>query len=90
MVVAIGLCACLVPFLVTPVQVRIVIRNPLLDGLPRWLDGLHGVDVEGRWGRARKLDDAFPEILEAEEELDFFAAEDFADGLHGARAAGAL
>ena len=62
-----ALCAGRVPFLIEPVRVRVVIRDPLLDGLPGWLDGLHGVDIEGwRW-RARKLDDAFPEILEAEQ-----------------------
>jgi hypothetical protein len=36
------------------------------------------------------LDDAFPEALEAKEELDFFAAEDLADRFHGTRAAGTL
>ena len=66
-----GLCAGRVPFLIEPIEVRIVIRNPLLDRLPRRFDGLHGVDVEGRWWRAGKLDDAFPKALEAEEELDF-------------------
>ena len=34
-------------FLVKPVQIRLVIGDPFLDGLPRWLDGLHGLDVEG-------------------------------------------
>ena len=29
------------PFLVELVQVRVVIRDPFLDGLPGWLDGLH-------------------------------------------------
>jgi hypothetical protein len=33
---------------------------------------------------------ACPEAVEAEEELDFLAADDFADGFHGALAAGAL
>ena len=83
-------CAGRVPFLIEPIEVRIVIRNPLLDGLTRWLDGLHGGDIEGwRW-RARKLNDAFPETLEAEEELDFFAAEESANWFHGPRAAGTL
>ena len=78
------------PFLVEPVQARIVIRDPLLDGLPRGLNGLHRIDVEGRRGRAWKLDDAFPEAVEPEKEFDFLTIEDLADGLHGALAAGAL
>ena len=85
-----ALCAGRVPFLIEPIEVRIVIRNPFLDGLPRWLDGLHGIDVEGRRRRAGKLDDAFPETLEPEKEFDFLATENLADGLHGALAAGAL
>jgi hypothetical protein len=45
-------------------------------------------DVEGwRW-RARERDDSLPEAVEAEEELNFLAADDFADGFHGALAAG--
>ncbi|MDB4754651.1 hypothetical protein OAF84_05155, partial [Akkermansiaceae bacterium] len=43
-----------------------------------------GIDVEGRRWRAGKLDDAFPKALEAEEELDFFAAEESANWFHGA------
>ena len=40
--------------LVEPIQVRLVIGDPLFDRLPRWLDGLHGADAEGwRW-RSRK------------------------------------
>ena len=49
LVEALGLCAGGVPFLVEPVQVRFVIGDSLLDGLPGWLDVLHGIDVEGRW-----------------------------------------
>ena len=85
-----GLCAGRVPFLIEPIEVRIVIRNPLLDRLPRGLDGLHGVDVERRWWWAGKLDDAFPETLEAEEKFDLFRLAEGADRLHGARAAGTL
>jgi hypothetical protein len=85
-----GLGAGGMPFLVEPVQARIVIRDPLLDGLPRGLNGLHRIDVEGRRGRAWKLDDAFPEAVEPEKEFDFLTIEDLADGLHGALAAGAL
>ena len=66
------------------------VGNPFLDRLPGWFDRLHGVDVEGwRWW-AWKLNEAFPQAVEAEEELDFLAADDFADGFHGALAAGAL
>ena len=42
LVEALGLCASGVPFLVEPVEVRVVIRDPFLDGLPGWLAGLHG------------------------------------------------
>ena len=45
---------------------------------------------KGGGGRAREMDDAFPEAVEAEEEFDLFAAEDGADGFHGALAAGAF
>jgi hypothetical protein len=45
------------------------VGNPFLDRLPRWLDGLHGVNVEGWRRRAGERDDAFPEAVEAEEEL---------------------
>ena len=38
-----GLCAGGVPFLVEPVQARVFVRDPFLDGLPGRLDGLHGV-----------------------------------------------
>jgi hypothetical protein len=78
------------PLLVEPVQVRFVIGDPFLDRLPRWLDGLHGFDVEGWWGRAREMDNAFPEAVEAEEELNFLVADDLAHRFHGALAAGAL
>lgn len=30
-------------------------RDPLLDGLPGWLDGLEGVDVERRIGKTKAL-----------------------------------
>ena len=40
-----GLCAGRVPFLIEPIEVRIVIRNPLLDRLPRRFDGLRSVRV---------------------------------------------
>ena len=34
-------------------RLRIVVRNPLADGLPRRLDGFEGFDVEGRVRRWR-------------------------------------
>lgn|GEM_PF-1112669 len=90
LVEAFRLCAGRVPFLIEPIEVRIVIGDPLLDRLPRGLDGLHGVDVERRWWRAGKLYDSFPETLEAEEKFDLFRLAEGADRLHGARAEGTL
>jgi hypothetical protein len=90
LVEALGLCAGRVSFLVEPVQARVVIRDPFLDGLPGWLDVFHGIDVEGRWRRTGEMDEAFPEAVKSEKEFDFLATEDLADGLHGALAAGAL
>ena len=77
------------PRLVEPIQVWFVVGDPCLDGLPRWLDGLHGLDVE-RWrGRAGEMDNALPEAVEAEEEFDFIVADDGAGDLHRPIAAGA-
>ncbi len=90
LVVALGLGAGGVSFLIEPVEVRVFVRDPLFDGLPRWLDGLHGIDVEGRWWRAWKLDDTFPQAVELEKELDLLAADDGADRFHGALAARTL
>jgi len=66
------------------------VGNPFLDRLPGWLDGLHGLDVEGWRRRAREMDNVLPEAVEAEEEFDFLMSEEGADWLHGALAAGAL
>ena len=90
MVEAFRLCAGGVPFLIEPVEVRVFVRDPLLDGLPRWLDGLHRLDIEGRWWRAWKLDDTFPQAVGLEKELDLLAADDGADRFHGARTARTL
>ena len=79
-----------IPGTVEPVEIRLVVGDPLLDRLPGRFDRLHGLDVEGWRRRARERDDSLPEAVEAEEELDFLAADDFADGFHGALAAGAL
>jgi hypothetical protein len=68
--------------LVKPVQIRLVIGDPFLDGLPRWLDGLDGFDVEGWRGRAREMDNALAEAVEAEEEFDFLVADHGAGDLH--------
>ncbi len=78
------------PFLVEPVKIRFVIGYPFFNGLPRWLDGLHGFDVEGRRWRAGKMDETFPQAVEAEEELDLARAQVGANGFHGSLAAGAL
>ena len=55
---------------------RIVVGNPFPDGLPRRLDGFEGLDVEGRVGWRREVEDALPEAVEPEEELDFAGADD--------------
>jgi hypothetical protein len=80
LVEAIGIWIGWIPRTIEPVEVRFVIGDPFLDRQPGRLDRLHGVDVErGRW-RARELDQPFPKAMEAEEELDFLAADDLADG----------
>ena len=71
-------------------RLRIVVGNPFADGLPGGGDGLEGLDVEGRVGWRREVDDSFPESVESEEELDFAGADDGADALHGGLAARAL
>ncbi|MFT6180191.1 MAG: hypothetical protein ACJAQT_002085 [Akkermansiaceae bacterium] len=38
------------------------------------------MDVEGRWRRAREMDDTSPEAVESEKEFDFLATEDLGDG----------
>ena len=55
----------------------------------RSADGLHALDVE-RWiGRWRDGEDAFPEVVEFEEEFDFLGAQDFVGDLHRGLAPGA-
>ena len=71
-------------------RLRFVVWNPFADGLPRRLDGLEGVDVEGRGRRWRDVDDSFPKSVEAEEEFDFTGAEEGVHDFHGGLAAGAL
>ncbi len=63
-----------IPGTVEPVEVGFVVGDPFLDRLPGWLDGLHGLDVEGRWWRAGELDDALPKPVETEEEFDLLGA----------------
>ena len=75
---------------VEPVEIRFVVRNPFFDRLPRRLDGFHGLDIEWRYRRARELDDAFPQAMNAEEELDLLGAFDGTGGFYGSFAAGAL
>ena len=79
-----------IPGAVEPVEIQFVIGNPFLDRLPGLLDGLHGLDIEGGWWRAWEMDDACPEAVEAEEELDFLAPDDGADPFHGPLAARTL
>jgi len=52
-------------------------------------DGYERLDVEWRVGWWRDGEDAFPEIVEFEEELDFLGAQDFAGHLHRGFALGA-
>ncbi len=49
-----------IPGTVEPVEVGLVVGDPLFDRLPGRLDGLHGLDVEGRRWRTGELDDSFP------------------------------
>ena len=79
-----------IPRTVEPVEIGFFVGDPFLDRLPGWFDRLHGVDVEGRRWRAWECDDSLPEAVEAEEELDFLAADDFADRFLGALAVGAF
>ena len=79
-----------IPGAIEPVEVGLVVGNPLLDRLPRRIDGFHGFDIEGWRRRAGELDDALPQSVEAEEEFDFLATDDLADRLHGAFAARTL
>jgi len=60
---------------------------PLIFG--RGADGLEGLDVERRIGWWRNGEEAFPEIVQSEEELDFLGAQDFVHDLHGGLALGA-
>ena len=118
MVILSGIIPYRLPFLVEPVQVRFVIGDPFLDGLPGWLDGFHGLirpprrrahpagfgfasvqnaykpsaffNVEGRRRWTGKMDDAFPQTVEAEEKFDFTRTQVGADVLHVALAAGTL
>ena len=39
-----------VPRQIAPIQVGFVVRDPFLDGLPRRLDALEALDVEGCGG----------------------------------------
>ncbi len=64
------------PGLVEPVQVRFVVGNPFLDRLPGWFDRHEGLDVEGRFGRWRDVDDAFPKAVKSKEEFDLLRASD--------------
>jgi hypothetical protein len=50
LVILTGIIPYRLPFLVEPIQIRFVIGNPFLNGLPGWFDGLHGFDVKGGGG----------------------------------------
>ena len=72
-----------IPGTVKPVEIRFVVRNPFFDRLPRRLDRFHGLDIEWRYRWARELDDAFPQAMNGEEELDPLGAFDGTGGFHG-------
>ena len=59
---------------------------PLIFG--RSADGFHCLDVERRVGWWRNGEDAFPEIVEPEEELDFLGAQNIVGDHHGGFALG--
>ena len=90
MVKPVGIAGVWISGTIEPVEVRFVIGDPLLDRQPRRLDGLHGLDVEGRRWRAWELDETLPKAMETEEEFDFLAVDDLADRFHGTLAAGAF
>jgi hypothetical protein len=78
------------PGLVEPVYIRVVVGNPFIDRLPRRLDGLERLDVEGRFGWWRDVDDSLPEFVKTEEEFDLLRAFHGTCEFHGSLAAGAL
>jgi len=90
LVVAFGLGTFWLAFLVEPIEIWSVIRDPLFNGLPGGLDRLHGFDIEWRWRWSRERDDSFPQAVEAEKKFDLLRAEEGADALHGAWATGTL
>jgi hypothetical protein len=90
LVAAIGIGIGGIPRTVEPVKVGFVVRNPFLNRQPGWLDGFHGLDIEGRRWRAGELDNAFPQAVEAEEKFDLLGALYGTCEFHGSLAAGAL
>jgi hypothetical protein len=60
------------------------------DGLPGWLDGLEGIDVERRIRRWRDIDPSVPQAKQPKKKLDFLGLDERFDSPHGAFAAGAL
>ena len=63
-----------IPGTIEPIEIGFFVGDPFLDRLPGRFDRFHGLDVKGRRWWARKLDDAFPKAVEAEEELDLLGA----------------
>ena len=64
--------------------------NPNADGLPGWMDGLEGFDVEWWFRWWGKADEGLPQAEEAEEKFDFLWADDGFDAPQGASTARAL
>ena len=79
-----------IPGTIEPIEIGFFVGDPFLDRLPGRFDRFHGLDVKGRRWWARKLDDAFPKAVEAEEELDLLGAFDGTGEFHGCLAARAL
>lgn len=77
---------------VLPVEAGLIVigGDPLFDGLPGWLDGLKGVDVERgiRWWR--DVDESLPKAEQAQKKLGLLGLDEGFDLPHGAFAAGAL
>lgn len=71
-------------------MVVVIGGDPLFDGLPGWLDGIEGVDVEGWIGWWRDIDEALPKTEEPQKELDLLGLDEGFDFPHGAFATGAL
>ena len=76
--------------LVGPIEVGILIGNPLLDSPPWGLDTTQGFDVEGWRGRSWQSNQSLPQTVEFEEKFNLARFEHRTHDFHGAFAAGAI